>query len=181
MRILFSIFLWVLAQVALKPTTYRGEGGRIAFTSDAPLELIQARSNALKGIVNTEENTFAFLLPTATFEGFNSPLQQEHFHENYMESGTYQMASFSGKFIEKVSALPTGRHSIRAKGDLKIHGQTVERIIKCTVEVSPEQLHIEAQFKVPLSDHHIKIPRVVNQKIAENIDVAMALTLKPGA
>lgn len=181
MRILFTIILWAFTQGGLKPTTYRGEGGLIAFTSDAPLELIKARSKSLKGIVNAAENTFAFLVPTATFQGFNSPLQQEHFHENYMESGTYQIASFSGKFIEKISDLKEGKHSVRAKGDLKIHGQTVERIVKCKVEVAPAELHIQAQFMVPLSDHQIDIPRVVNQKIAENIAVTVDITLKPAA
>lgn len=158
---------------------WKGKDGVLSFTSDAPLELIEASSNKLSGLINMKENTFAFLMSTKTFEGFNSPLQQEHFHENYMESDNYPRASFSGKFIEDISELELGEHGLRAKGMLEIHGVKKERIIKCVVKISPEKIMVESRFLVPLEDHKILIPQVVHQKIAEEIFVNAKITLLP--
>lgn len=157
---------------------WKGRNGIIKFTSDAPLELIEAESHDLSGILNVSENKFAFLINTRTFEGFNSPLQQTHFHENYMESERYQKAIFTGKFIENVEELEEGDHILRAKGSLEIHGVSVERIIKCKVKVSTEEIVIESNFVVPLADHEISIPQVVHQKIAEEISVTAKITLR---
>lgn len=157
---------------------YQGTEGTVHFVSDAPLELIEAQSNDLSGLVNTGENSFAFLIKTRGFEGFNSPLQQEHFHENYMESDRYPTASFAGKFIENISTLPPGKHVVRAKGNLTIHGQTVPRIIKCELRWTPPHMEISSRFTVLLADHKITIPQVVNQKIAEEVTVEVSLKLK---
>lgn len=174
------IFLLLLALwLPQSQELWRGRSGEIRFVSQAPLEVIRASSQSLSGIVNLSANTFAFSLPTATFEGFNSPLQQEHFHENYMESQRYPTASFSGQFIEDLAALGEGSHQLRAKGKLKIHGVTVERIIKCQVVRDSEQLRISSEFKVPLTDHQIRIPQVVHQKIAEEIKVSVSIDLTP--
>ena len=48
-----------------------------------------------------------------------------------METDKYPNASFSGKIIEKIDFDSMGNYSIRAKGDLNIHGVKQERIIKC--------------------------------------------------
>lgn len=176
-----AIFLWmgvlVLAYGLPAPTIYKGNEGEVRFVSDAPLELIQARSNDLSGLVDTQKNRFAFLVKTRGFEGFNSPLQQEHFHENYLESDRFPSASFTGKFIEDISELPSGKHQIRAKGRLKIHGQTVERIIKCQLVWAPPRIKVESKFTILLADHQITIPQVVNQKIAEEVRVEVALEM----
>ncbi|HMQ63788.1 MAG TPA: hypothetical protein PKE06_24100, partial [Flavilitoribacter sp.] len=59
------------------------ETGKISFKSDAPLELIEAASNELKGVIDPGRNGFAFSVNIQSFQGFNSPLQREHFNENY--------------------------------------------------------------------------------------------------
>ena len=108
-----------------------------------------------------------------TFEGFNSPLQREHFNENYMESKKYPKASFTGKIIEAIDFQKDGTYSIRAKGQLNIHGVEQERIIKSQLEVSGNKIKIQSTFSVPLSDHNITIPKIVYQKIAEEITITV--------
>ncbi|WP_417591767.1 YceI family protein [Owenweeksia hongkongensis] len=178
MNAFMLMIMMALAWPSKQAELWKGTGGIISFTSDAPLELIEAESNKLTGILNVKENTFAFLISTKTFEGFNSPLQQEHFHENYMDSEKYPSASFSGKFIEDVSELELGKYELRAKGMLKIHGVTVERIIKCSMEIESNKIRIESNFVVPLEDHKISIPQIVHQKIAEEIFVTAKITLQ---
>jgi YceI-like domain len=147
--------------------------GTINFVSNAELELIKASSDNLQGIIDPGTNQFAFSILVKSFEGFNSELQREHFNEKYLESDKYPRITFSGKIIEQIDYTTDGTYEVRAKGDLDIHGQKQTRIIKSTVEIIDGVLTIVAVFKVPLADHNISIPRVVNQKIATEIEVSV--------
>jgi hypothetical protein len=160
-----------LVLFAQEDPLYRVRNGNIQFRSDAPLELIEAESEELGGIILLKDRTFALSVLVLTFEGFNSPLQREHFHENYMESKTYPTASFKGKIIEPVDFGTIGEFDVRAKGILKVHGVEQERIIKCRLSIREDGLFVRSSFLVPLADHDITIPKIVNQKIAEEIAV----------
>ncbi|MEJ8757162.1 YceI family protein [Pontibacter sp. H259] len=158
---------------------YRITEGKIHFKSDAPLELIEASSTKLKGLIKTEDQTFAFSVANESFEGFNSALQREHFNENYMESNRYPNCTFSGKIIEPVDFTKNGMYSVRAKGKLSVHGVDVERIIKSTITIKDGEIKVNSSFIVPLQEHNITIPKVVYQKIAEEINVEISATLTP--
>lgn len=156
---------------------YRCDNGKVQFKSDAPLELIQARSNKLRGILDPERKTFAWTVEVATFDGFNSPLQREHFNENYMETTHFPKAVFSGKIIEDIDLAKNGAYPVRAKGKLTIHGVEQERILKGEMDVRDGTIRVRSTFTIPLSDHDIAIPKVVYQKIAEEISVTVEAEL----
>ena len=145
--------------------------GVINFKSDAPLEVITATSKKMEGVIDADALTFAFSLQVRTFEGFNNGLQQQHFYENYLETDKYPEATFYGKIIEHVNLKVPGTYTIRAKGQLTIHGHTKERIIKPVMVSTGNELRAKASFLVPLADHQIEVPRIVNQKIAQEISV----------
>ena len=126
--------------------------------------------------MDTVTNQFAFSVVIRSFEGFNSPLQQEHFNENYLESDEFTKATFSGKIIEEVNYQIDGTQNVRAKGNFVIHGVTVHRIIPSTIEIIDNSIRINSQFLVPLEDHNIRIPKIVHMKIAENIQVIVNIT-----
>jgi polyisoprenoid-binding protein YceI len=180
-RILMGVVLFgsslTFAQAQRK---YTVQSGQIHFTSNAELELIQASSPQVRGLLDPATNQFAFTLEVKTFKGFNSELQREHFNEKYMEVEKYSRASFSGKIIEQVDFSKPGVHEVRAKGELDIHGVKQTRIIKSRLTVAADGVRIEAKFLVPLADHNITIPAVVNQKIATEIEVEFtaAMTLQ---
>lgn len=153
--------------------TYRCENGKVQFKSDAPLEVIQAHSNKLRGILDPERKTFAWTVEIASFDGFNSPLQREHFNENYLETTRFPKAVFSGKIIEAIDFSQSGTYPVRAKGKLVLHGVEQERIIKGQLELRNGIARVRAVFTVPLADHDIAIPKVVYQKIAEEISVTV--------
>lgn len=157
------------------------ESGQIYFRSDAPLELIEAGSTELRGLIEPGSRHFAFAVRIRSFTGFNSPLQQEHFNENYLESHRYPEATFSGRIIEPVDFSTPGEYSVRAKGKLQVHGREQERIIRGTLQVQPPLIILRASFTVPLADHAISIPRVVYQKIAEEIEVSVEGRFKTGS
>ncbi len=173
--------LSVACAIPLKATgqVYLTFTGEVKFKSDAPLELISATSKQLRGAIDTGKRTFAFSIEMNTFQGFNSPLQREHFNENYLESPRYPKATFTGKIIEDVDLSQPGTYEVRAKGTLSIHGISRERIIKSQVRVDEDGIHIESYFTVLLEEHDISIPKIVYQKIAEEIEVWISATLNP--
>ena len=162
----------------IKAPVYLTQSGTIQFKTEAPLETIEAKSNVLKGAVDGGNNTFAFTIDMNSFEGFNSPLQKVHFNENYLESKIYTKATFIGKIIEDVDLNSQGLQTIRAKGKLNVHGVEQERIIKCTINIDGGTMKLNANFSVMLKDHNITIPRIVYQKISEEIKVLVSAELK---
>ena len=171
------LFLLVPAH-AVQPSLYNTANGTIDLRSDAPQELIHARSVKLRGVIDTDKKTFAFAVTIRSFMGFNSELQREHFNDNYMESEKYKEATFTGKIVENIDLKTNGRYAVRAKGLLSIHGVEQERIIPADITVSDGTLQVTSGFIVLLSDHQIKIPKVVHQKIASIIDIKVTATLK---
>jgi hypothetical protein len=151
--------------------------GTITFTSDAPLELIKANSNQLKGWLNAENRQFSFAINIKTFKGFKVSTQKKHFNENYLESDKYSQASFEGKIIENIDLHRDGLYNVRAKGNLFIHGVIQERIIKCNLTIKNGQVSVKSNFIVLLADHNIAIPKILEQKLASDIKVEVMADL----
>ncbi len=168
-----AITAWILCASFVQPVIYTSNNGVVNFRSDAPFELINASSKEMKGAIDLSKNNFAFRIRIRSFEGFNSPLQKEHFNENYMQSEQFPEASFSGKIIETIDYSVKGKYTIRAKGKLMVHGVEQERIIKSEIEVTGNSIRISSEFSVLLSDHNIPIPRVVKEKLANEIHVSI--------
>jgi hypothetical protein len=172
-NLIISCFLTFCSTQLLGQNKLATEKGEISFVSNAELELIKASSRKLKGVMDVTSNQFAFSVQVNSFQGFNSELQREHFNEKYLESEKFPRMTFTGKIIEQVDITTDGVYDVRAKGDLEIHGQAQTRIIKSRIIVDEGLIRIEASFKVPLADHNISIPRIVNQKIATEIEVVV--------
>jgi hypothetical protein len=171
-RVIFILFAFsIFVGFHPKEKAYVMEKGEIIFKSQASLEIIEAKSQQLEGTINIPDRTFEILIDISSFEGFSSPLYKRLFNENYMESRLYQKASFKGKIIENKNLNRDGNYSLRAKGKLNIHGVEQERIIKSNVVVKDGVLKLESVFTVFLHDHNIILPKIVQQKISEEIQV----------
>ena len=145
--------------------------GQVQFVSEAPLEIIQAESKKLKGVLDPVSRSFAFSVELKTLDGFNSSLQKEHFHENYMESDKYPTITYAGKMLDNIPLDKDGVYTCRTKGIFTIRGVSRERIISNTISVKNGQISLESMFFILLSDHQITIPKIVYKKIAEEIRV----------
>jgi polyisoprenoid-binding protein YceI len=174
--LLISLYSFSIPKAA--GPVYEVKNGTILFHSSAELELIKASSDQLKGLVDTDKKNFAFKISMNSFQGFNSPLQREHFNENYVESGKFPDASFSGKIIEDDDLTKDGVYTIRAKGLLTVHGVSQERIIRSTVTVKQGKIKLNSIFTVLLTDHNIKIPRIVSEKLSSEIKVEIQAELE---
>jgi len=172
--IFIIVFLYGATQAQNKFNIQKGE---IAFASNAQLELIKASSDKVIGILDPATSQFAFSVLVQTFKGFNSDLQRQHFNDNYMESEKFPKATFTGKIIEQVDFSKDSSYVVRAKGDLDIHGLKQTRILKSKLIIKNGVIRIESDFLVPLADHNISIPKIVNQKIANEIEVSFKATM----
>jgi len=175
--LLVGFYFFTFSITLFGQTKYVTENGQIDFTSNAELELIKASSNKVRGILDPSNNQIAFVIDILSFTGFNSALQREHFLEKYMEVHHYPKAEFSGKIIEHIDFQTEGTFDVRAKGTLDVHGQKQIRIIKGKITIKKGQIKFESDFIIPLSDHNISIPSIVNRKIATEIDVTFKATM----
>lgn len=173
----FGLF-FICASAPLFSQIFMCNDGVTKFTSEAPLELIKATSDKTSGALDSKTKNVAWSVEIDSFEGFNSALQKEHFRENYMETEKYRNATFKGKIIEDIDLSKNGTYTVRAKGLFNIHGTEKEKIVKVQITVNNKQISIDSKFEVPLEDHNIKIPKVVNQKIASVILVEVKASLK---
>ena len=166
------LFLFIsMFNLTTAAQVWKCTNGKIEFNSDAPLEVINAKSGDLRAVIDPINGNFAFSVRNSSFRGFNSVLQEEHFHESYMESHRYDVSNFMGKIIEKIDFTKNGTFTIRAKGKLNIHGFERERIIQSTIQINGQKMNVKSSFTVPLVEHNISIPKLVHQKIAEEIQV----------
>lgn len=156
---------------------FTSDNGEVSFTSNAKLELINASSKNIKGIIDPATGNFAFVVTIQSFEGFNSNLQREHFNEKYMETEKYYDATFSGKIVEQVDFTKDGTYEVRAKGNLVIHGKKQARIIPSKIQIEKGVLKVNSNFTIPLADHDIKVPTLVSEKIATEIIVKLNVAM----
>jgi hypothetical protein len=180
--IIFLLFLylpWLIS--ASSDEVFSSDNGTVVFRSEAAQELINAESRNLHGLIDIKNRIFAFRILIRSFNGFNNGLQREHFNENYLESDKYPEATFRGKIIEQVDLTKEGKFQVRAKGILTIHGVQQERIIKSIIFIEKETMKIESRFSVLLTDHNIKVPKVVHEKIASEIQVGITAEFKKKA
>ncbi len=170
---------FLLVSAAPVATVYKTLKSNLEFKSEAPMELIQAESKKLVGLLNTEKKSYAFQVSVISFQGFNSELQREHFNENYMESTKFPKIKFVGKIQEEIDFKGSFEKEVTLKGKLTLHGVTKERIIEATIKKMGDKISAKSTFEVVLGDHNIKIPTIVNQKLAKVITINVSTEMMP--
>ncbi len=181
----YSIVTFYLSIFLALPTDSGGTNefltitnGQVKFTSNAPLELIEAETNKVTGIIDTESKRFAFKVPIASFEGFNHSLQREHFNENYMESEKFPNGTFSGTIVDDLDFSIDGTYEgVAVNGVLNIHGIQTDRELLANIQVVDGKVSVSSKFLIPLEDHKIKIPKILSRKLATIIYVQVDAVL----
>jgi polyisoprenoid-binding protein YceI len=103
---------------------------------------------------------------------------EEHFNENYAESNKFLKANFQGEIENFSSENNTGNFEIN--GNLTFHGitKTIENI-PITIDKIGNKITIKGSFRVLASDFKIEIPKIVKNKIAEDVNVSFSFELLP--
>jgi polyisoprenoid-binding protein YceI len=172
----FSFLFFLTLNSILAQSLYKGSGN-VSFISDAPLETVKAQSTKLNGLIDLDKKTFAFTIDVSSFEGFNSPLQKEHFNEHYLETKKFPKSTFTGNIISELNCTGNCDQIIICKGKFSIHGITKIETINIHLKKTNQKIDIQADFEILLSDYNIKIPKIVQAKIATDIQLKVQMQL----
>ena len=167
-----SYTLFFISLLSFSQTKYITKTGSVNFEASVPsFEEVAAKNNSVTAIINTENNEFAALVLVKGFR-FKNALMEEHFNENYAESDKYPKATFKGVISESSDS-----HQI--DGELTFHGKTKQlNDIPIVFTTESGMVKITGNFTVNVSDFDIKIPKVVRNKVSENIGISFDFSLK---
>ena len=157
---------------------YMTKNGHIKFYSETPIETIEAHNMQVNSVLDISTGDFVFKVLMKSFE-FEKALMQEHFNENYVESDKYPNAMFKGKVqnIQNMDFSKPGEYEAVVDGDLTIHGITNKIQETGLFKVSGEIVEGEITFIIKPEDYKIKIPNTVINKIAEEIEVTVDISM----
>ncbi len=171
------IFISLISSTTAFSQVVKSTSTDISFFSETPVENISAVSKKTNAAINLDSKAIAFSVPIKSFT-FEKALMQEHFNENYMESGKYPLASFKGKINTSEDLKANGVHKVTATGKLNIHGVEQDRTFDGTITTKDGVMTLSSAFKVKLVDHKIERPSLLLQNIAEVIDVKLKAQFK---
>jgi hypothetical protein len=172
------ILLCLLISTAAEAQKYNSAKGSISFLSDALIEDIAAENTKALAILDVSSRQLAFSVPVNEFQ-FEKKLMQEHFNEKYMETEKYPKATFQGTLSDFLIT-NNASQQVTAKGKLTIHGVTKDVQIPGTLRMDTNgEIKINAAFVVALKDYNVKIPKLLWENIAEEVNIKIDFTLQP--
>ncbi len=179
MKRILIIVLSLLAGEAMISQKVMTRSGTIKFDASMPdLVEIAATNSGASCIFDTANGDFVALALVKSFK-FKSPLMEEHFNENYMESSKFPKATFKGKILNfDASKLTASKTSYDLEGELTIHGVTKKIKTKIALLQKAGKVIAESNFSVKSKDYAIEIPSLVKEKFAENIKIGIDFELE---
>jgi polyisoprenoid-binding protein YceI len=94
-----------------------------------------------------------------------------------METERYPKSIFTGK-LTGYDVAKTGEQNVKAIGKLTMHGVTQNIEVPGTIEFVEGKAIVKSKFVVKLVDYKIKIPTIVWQNIAEQVELKIDFTYK---
>ena len=172
--------------LALLPLMIFGQGkymtnnGSISFFSHTALENITADNNEVACVIDASTGEVVIILKMTAFH-FEKKLMEEHFNENYVESEKYPKATFKGKITNNKALDYTsqGIYKVNVEGELTIHDKTNPVSAAGTIEVTAEGITARTKFLLNPEDYDIKVPKVVRNNIAKNMEISVELPCTP--
>lgn len=104
---------------------------------------------------------------------FKSPLMEEHFNENYMESDKLPKTNFKGKVLGYDGK--AGTYDV--EGDLTIHGITNKVKAKMVISNDGQKVVLASIFTIKLSDYKLDVPALAKKTLAETAKISIKLSL----
>jgi len=171
------LFVLVLSTQVVYAQKYKSISGTIKFYSEELLENITAVNHEVKSMFDSESGQIVFSLPITGFD-FEKSLMREHFNEKYLESEKFPKSTFKGK----MTGFTVGQINpeVWAKGELVIHGTRQNITVLGQLDFKKyENVLLHSVFVIKLVDYNIKVPELLFQKIAEEIEVTIDIVYKP--
>lgn len=171
------VFFNVIAVVFSSAQKFTTEKGHVSFFSDASVEDIKAHNEIVGSMFDASNGELVYIVKNKDFS-FDKPLMREHFNEKYIETEKFVRSTFQGKIVSFKKDVK-GVQNVKAIGKLNIHGVTRNVEIPGTLEFLTEKVILKSKFMIRLLDYDIKIPKLLWQNIAEEVEVKIEFTYKP--
>ena len=171
-KLVISYSALLLFSIAYSQSKISTKTGSIIFEASIPsFEEVKADNNKVSCILNTTTGEISSLAFIREFH-FKMAMMEEHFNENYLESHKYPKATFKG-VIQGFNLAIIGNSSkeFLMSGVLSIHGKSKYINAVALIQKTEKGLEIKTNFKVNTNDFSIKIPKIVQYKIAESVSI----------
>ncbi|MCB0464697.1 MAG: YceI family protein [Aequorivita sp.] len=175
-RILLAILF--LSAISFGQNKFITKTGSLNFEASVPsFEEVAAKNSSVTVIINTENGEIAALALVKAFR-FKNALMEEHFNENYAESDKFPKATFKGKFLNFSKEKLRGTNNLFIEGELEFHGVKKHfNKIPVSLEYKNNSIILLGKFSALASDFGIKIPKIVESKVTDEVKVAFNFEL----
>lgn len=180
MRIRFIVLLVFMCchSILFSQEKYLTKQGDISFYSHTPVEDIKAENKQVLSIIDLSGGEIAISILMKSFV-FEKALMQEHFNENYVESDKFPKATFAGNIQNLEELLSGENHIAEIDGKLTIHGITKPVRIEAKTDLEEKKVVLTGKFMITVADYDIKIPAIVRNNIAKEVEVSFKLEHLP--
>jgi polyisoprenoid-binding protein YceI len=177
-KLILGVATLVLFAFQLSAQKLGTKDAKVEFDATSSLEKIKAVNKSGSVAMNTQNGDVAARVLVKNFI-FKQALMQEHFNENYLESGKYPNATLKGKIsnLSDVKFDKDGTYKANIVGTLEMHGVTKPVTVPATLTVKDGKVGFSANFKVTMADYNIAIPSVVADKVAKEAKISVEGTL----
>lgn len=155
--------------------------GKVYFSATSSMEAIEATTNKTTAVIDLAAGKMEVKLLVKSFH-FEKALMEEHFNENYMESGKHPNATFVGDIVDakSVNLAKNGNYNVKVKGKLTLHGVTKDVETTAIIGVAGGAVVSgKADLLIKVVDYNISIPTPVKDKIAKEVKISIDLALQP--
>ena len=172
-KVIVTIVCFVFSTVVFSQKMMT-RSGEIKFDATVPgaMDPVIATNNTVSSILDKTTGEFVVQGLVKSFK-FKSPLMEEHFNENYMESDKFPKTSFKGKVVGYDGK--SGSYDV--EGDLIIHGVTNKVKTKMAITTGVKTL-ISGAFVVKLIDYKLEVPALAKKTLAETAKISIKIELE---
>jgi polyisoprenoid-binding protein YceI len=156
-------------------TVRPGGDTKVVFTSKAPVETFEGRTDRMQGTITVDparvgDSVTVHLEVDMASLDTGKKLRNKHMRENHLETDKYPKAIFDGATVRGTGRIEPGKKSaFEVEGTFTLHG--VSRRLRSTAEVTLDAtgklLAFVATFPIALPDYAIKRPEFLFMKLAE--------------
>ena len=175
---IFLIICFAFVASAIGQGKYATKTGQINFEASVPsFEEVKAKNTDVSAVLDAASGNFAALALMKGFR-FKVALMEEHFNENYIESSKYPKATFKGTIQDFDISEVAGKKEYLIKGTFNLHSVDKNMEVPAVISVNGDVVSLTAQFVMHPEDFNIKIPSIVSNKIAEDVNVSVEFNLQ---
>lgn len=178
MRNIIFITMLCIGTFVQAQKKYITKAGSMTFEASVPsFEEVKAKNTSTTAILNIDNGEFAALALIRGFR-FKNALMEEHFNENYAESNTYPKATFRGTIRDYSLESISIKDDFLIDGMLEFHG--VKRNlndVKIILSKTENSIIIKGSFSVLATDFNIEIPKIVSNKLSNEVNVSFEFEL----